>query len=244
MICYLAFAIKCQTKATAAFKGSFSIYVPILFKLCMQVAYLPPLIICLMAFKMISRCNKHQECWRYDFCEPLFAINVVKVIIGHCFATRGLVNWSLKLKSCLSITKSVVLMFWLILHIDTWIDWQIHSLLSSKIPKIPKNCTCTVKNKDGFYTGVFDQSKPVTISCWILTSGAWWNSALELRRIPLWFLISIASPTCLESGSLKVLTTLNDQSGTSSLWNSTWCLYMKLFSSFFSHFLSCSFALV
>ena len=133
---------------------------------------------------------------------------MVRFLIGHCFATRGLVNWSLKLKSWLSITKYVVQKcfdsFYTLTH------WQIHSLISSKIPKIPNNCTCTVKNKDGYYTGVFYQSKPVTISCWILTSGAWWNSALELRRIPLWFLISIASPTCLESGSLKVLTTITN----------------------------------
>ena len=37
--CYMAFAIKGQTKAAAAFKGNFAIYGPILFKLCVQVAY-------------------------------------------------------------------------------------------------------------------------------------------------------------------------------------------------------------
>ena len=35
----MVFAIKGQTKATAAFKGNFAIYGPILFKLCMEVAY-------------------------------------------------------------------------------------------------------------------------------------------------------------------------------------------------------------
>ena len=35
----MAFAIKDQTKATAAFKGNFAIYGPNLFKLCMEVAY-------------------------------------------------------------------------------------------------------------------------------------------------------------------------------------------------------------
>ena len=43
----MAFAIKGQTKAPAAFKGVFG---PILFKLCMQVAFKPPLMICYMAF--------------------------------------------------------------------------------------------------------------------------------------------------------------------------------------------------
>ena len=46
----MAFAIKGQTKAAAAFKGNFGVYGPILFKLCMQVAYWPPLMICYMAF--------------------------------------------------------------------------------------------------------------------------------------------------------------------------------------------------
>ena len=46
----MAFAIKGQTKAAAAFKGNFGVYGPILFKLCMQVAYWPLLIICYMAF--------------------------------------------------------------------------------------------------------------------------------------------------------------------------------------------------
>ena len=35
----MAFAIKGQTKAAAAFNGNFAIYGPILFKLCVQVAY-------------------------------------------------------------------------------------------------------------------------------------------------------------------------------------------------------------
>ena len=46
----MAFAIKGQTKAAAAFKGNFGVYGPILFKLCMQVAYWPSLMICDMAF--------------------------------------------------------------------------------------------------------------------------------------------------------------------------------------------------
>ena len=50
MICYMAFTIKGQTKAATAFKGNFSVYGPILFKLCMQVAYWPLLMICYMAF--------------------------------------------------------------------------------------------------------------------------------------------------------------------------------------------------
>ena len=36
---YMAFAIKGQTKAAAAFKGNFGVYGPILLKLCVQVAY-------------------------------------------------------------------------------------------------------------------------------------------------------------------------------------------------------------
>ena len=38
----MAFAIKGQTKAAAAFKGNFGIYGPILFKLCVHVAYSSP----------------------------------------------------------------------------------------------------------------------------------------------------------------------------------------------------------
>ena len=39
---FMAFAIKGQTKAAAAFKGNFGIYGPILFKLCVHVAYSSP----------------------------------------------------------------------------------------------------------------------------------------------------------------------------------------------------------
>ena len=39
MICYMAFTNKGQIKAAATFKGNFGVYGPILFKLCMQVAY-------------------------------------------------------------------------------------------------------------------------------------------------------------------------------------------------------------
>ena len=38
----MAFAIKGQTKAAAAFNGNFGVYGPILFKLCVQVAYCSP----------------------------------------------------------------------------------------------------------------------------------------------------------------------------------------------------------
>ena len=46
----MAFATKGQTKAAAAFKGNFGIYGPILFKLCVQVAYLSPGTTYYMAF--------------------------------------------------------------------------------------------------------------------------------------------------------------------------------------------------
>ena len=46
----MAFTIKGQTKAEATFKDNFGVYGPILFKLCMQVAYWPLLMICYMAF--------------------------------------------------------------------------------------------------------------------------------------------------------------------------------------------------
>ena len=46
----MAFAIKGQTKAAAAFKGNFGVYGPILFKVCMQVADWPSLMICYIAF--------------------------------------------------------------------------------------------------------------------------------------------------------------------------------------------------
>ena len=48
--CYMAFTIKGQTKATVAFKGKFGIYEPILFKLCVEVAYWHSLMFCCMAF--------------------------------------------------------------------------------------------------------------------------------------------------------------------------------------------------
>ena len=44
------FAIQGKTKAAAAFKGNFGVYGPILFKVCMQVADWPSLMICYMAF--------------------------------------------------------------------------------------------------------------------------------------------------------------------------------------------------
>ena len=46
----MAFKIKGQTKATVAFKGKFSVYGPILFKLCVEVAYWHSLMFCYMAF--------------------------------------------------------------------------------------------------------------------------------------------------------------------------------------------------
>ena len=48
--CNMAFDIKGQTKAAAAFKGNFGVYGPILFKLCMQVAYWQPGTTSYMAF--------------------------------------------------------------------------------------------------------------------------------------------------------------------------------------------------
>ena len=38
----MAFAIKGQTKAAAAFKANFGVYGPILFKLCVEVTYCSP----------------------------------------------------------------------------------------------------------------------------------------------------------------------------------------------------------
>ena len=46
----MAFTIKGQTKVKAAFKDNYGVYGPILFKLCMHVAYWQPLMICYMAF--------------------------------------------------------------------------------------------------------------------------------------------------------------------------------------------------
>ena len=48
----MAFAIKGQTKATAAFKDNFGVYGPILFKVCVKVAYFSPRKTCSMAFTM------------------------------------------------------------------------------------------------------------------------------------------------------------------------------------------------
>ena len=50
MICDMAFTIKGQTKATAAFKVNISVYGPISSKLCMQIAYWPRMMISYMAF--------------------------------------------------------------------------------------------------------------------------------------------------------------------------------------------------
>ena len=41
---------KGQTKAPASFKGNFGVYGPILFKLCVEVAYCSPGMTCCMAF--------------------------------------------------------------------------------------------------------------------------------------------------------------------------------------------------
>ena len=46
----MAFAIKGQTKATAAFKVNFGVYGRILFKHCMQLAYWPQFMTSYMAF--------------------------------------------------------------------------------------------------------------------------------------------------------------------------------------------------
>ena len=48
--CYMAFAIKGQTKVAAAFKGNFGVYGLNLFKLGMQVTYCPLVMIVYMAF--------------------------------------------------------------------------------------------------------------------------------------------------------------------------------------------------
>ena len=48
----MVLAIKGQTKAAAAFKGINGVYLPILLKVCMQVAHWPPLIVCYMAFEI------------------------------------------------------------------------------------------------------------------------------------------------------------------------------------------------
>ena len=50
MICYMAFTNKGQTKAAATLKGNLGVYGPILFKLCVQVAYWPAGTTCYMAF--------------------------------------------------------------------------------------------------------------------------------------------------------------------------------------------------
>ena len=52
MICYMAFTNKGQTKAAATFKGNFGVYGPILFKVCVKVAYFSPRKTCSMAFTM------------------------------------------------------------------------------------------------------------------------------------------------------------------------------------------------
>ena len=62
----MAFAIKGQTKAAVAFKGNFGIYGPILFKLCIQVAYWPPLMICYIAFT-IKRQTKAAVAYKANF---------------------------------------------------------------------------------------------------------------------------------------------------------------------------------
>ena len=46
----MAFAIKGQTKAAAAFKGILAIYWPVLFKFGMQIDYWQPFSVCFVAF--------------------------------------------------------------------------------------------------------------------------------------------------------------------------------------------------
>ena len=49
-VCFVAFTIKGQTKAAAAFKGILAIYCLILFKFGVQVAYQQPFSVCFKAF--------------------------------------------------------------------------------------------------------------------------------------------------------------------------------------------------
>ena len=46
----MAFTIKGQTKAAVAFKGKYSVYGRILFKICVEVAHWHLLMFCYMAF--------------------------------------------------------------------------------------------------------------------------------------------------------------------------------------------------
>ena len=54
MNCYMAFTNKGQTKAAATFRGNFGVNGPILFKVCIQIAYWPPLTICYMGFTSLQ----------------------------------------------------------------------------------------------------------------------------------------------------------------------------------------------
>ena len=66
MICYMAFTIKGQTKAAAAFKGNFGVYGPIFFKLRLQPAYWQLLMICYMEFTIIGQ-KRPQKVFKDNF---------------------------------------------------------------------------------------------------------------------------------------------------------------------------------
>ena len=73
------------TKATAAFKCNFGVYGPILFKLYMQVAYRPLLMICYMAFTIKCQTKaamafKGNWCLLTDFVQTLHAGSLLATV--------------------------------------------------------------------------------------------------------------------------------------------------------------------
>ena len=65
--CYMVFTIKGQTEVAVAFKGKFSVYGPIWFKLCVEVAYWHSLMFCYMVFTIKGQ-TKATAAFKGNFC--------------------------------------------------------------------------------------------------------------------------------------------------------------------------------
>ena len=82
----MAFEIKGQSKAAAAFKDNFGVYGPILLKLCVQVAYWPPGTTCYMAFAIKGQ-TKAAAAFKGNFgvCGPI----LIFLAISYLYTNFG-----------------------------------------------------------------------------------------------------------------------------------------------------------
>ena len=89
--CYMAFTIKGQTKAAVAFKGKFGIYEPILFKLCVEVAYWHSLMFCYMAFTIKGQ-TKAAVAFkgRFSVCRPILIFLAISYLYTNFEQNRSI----------------------------------------------------------------------------------------------------------------------------------------------------------